>query len=100
MSYAIHRLLEFRVCSSDLLAPDNSYVVSLYRAPIRQSATRDIGRGNCDNRQRGRRNTGNADSAHNAFLKIGRAAWRIRWGRYPLRKQKGNRDDVNGTINT
>src|ERR687892_116495 len=50
------------------LAPGNSYVVSLYPAPIRQMATCDIGRGNRDNRQRGRRNTGGADSTHCALL--------------------------------
>src|SRR5437879_13519409 len=44
------------------LAPGNSDVVCLYCAPIRQAATRDIARGNFDNRQRGGRKTRRADA--------------------------------------
>src|SRR5258705_10616033 len=50
------------------LAPDNSYVISLYPAPIRQLATCDIGWGNVNNPQGGRRNSEHADSTHSAFL--------------------------------
>src|SRR5258705_5420252 len=44
------------------LAPGNPYIVCLYCAPIRQSATSDIGRGNVNNRQRGGRKAGKADA--------------------------------------
>src|SRR3954469_10695703 len=44
------------------LAPGNPYVVCLYGAPIRQSATGDIGRGNFNNRPRGGRKAGKADA--------------------------------------
>src|SRR2546428_776833 len=50
------------------LAPDNSYVVSLYPAPIRQLATCDIGWGNVNNPHGRRRNSENATSTHSAFL--------------------------------
>src|SRR5882757_9627953 len=48
------------------LAPGNPYVVGLYCAPIRQSATSDIGRGNFNNRSRrgGKTGKAGADSAH------------------------------------